>query len=101
MDLRHPFAAVAIFTCVGQGYGFVNIIWIRGSRGSPPAKSIISTMTTPDNITSTLTIPDLEERDHNNRYRCRYSNNEGNVNSNRARLTIGSKHQYLNKFIIY
>ena len=55
-----------------------------------PGKSIVTTMVTPDNITSILTIPDLRDRD-GGRYRCRYNNSGGETDSTRARLIIGSK----------
>ena len=83
----------ATFTCIGQGYGFVNVVWVRGIRNSersPPSRSIITTIVTSDNITSTLTIPDLRGR-NKGLYWCRYSNSEGETDSSQARLTIGSK----------
>ena len=93
MDITRPAAQNATFECVGQGYGFVSVRWFRGSRSSeqtPSNKSIVTTMVTPDNITSTLIIPNLIDRDVA-RYRCRYSNNGGDRGSYRARLTIRCK----------
>ena len=93
MDITRPVTENATFVCVGQGYGFVDVRWFSGgrsSRRSPPSKSIVTTMVTQDSITSTLTIPDLIDYD-GGRYRCRYSNNGGETNSNQARLTIGSR----------
>ena len=94
MDKTCPVTQNATFVCVGQGYGFVDVSWIRirsGNERSPPDKSIVTTMVTPDNVTSILTIPDLRDND-GGRYRCRYNNNGGETNSNLARLTIGSKY---------
>ena len=83
-----------MFVCVGQGYGLVDVMWFRGSsENAPPGRSTVTTMITLDNITtitSTLTIPDITDRT-SNRYRCRYSNSEGEVYSMIARLTIGGK----------
>ena len=92
MDKTRPPTQNATFVCVGQGYGFVDVRWVRGGRNgrSPPGKSIVTTMATPDNITSILTIPDLIGSD-GGRYRCRYNNSGGETHSNNARLTIGSK----------
>ena len=91
VDKAIPAQQNAIFTCVGQGYGFVNVVWVRGIRNrSPPEKSIVTTMATSDSVTSTLTIPDLRGRDEG-RYWCRYNNSGGITNSTLARLTIGSK----------
>ena len=94
MDITEPATQNATFECVGQGYGFVDVRWIRGerrnSRRSPPRRSIVTIMVTPDNITSTLTIPDLTDRD-GAPYRCRYNNTGGVTDTNLAILTIGSK----------
>ena len=96
MDITLPVTQTATFVCVGQGYGFVSVRWIRGGRSSeqtPPSKSIVTTMVTPDNITtitSMLTIPDLRGRDREC-YRCRYNNSGGDTDSVIARLTIGCK----------
>ena len=83
----------ATFICIGQGYGFVGVIWIRMVRDnerSPPTKSIVTTMVTSDNITSTLTIPDLRGRNEG-LYLCRYNNREGKTDSNQVGLMIGSE----------
>ena len=93
MDKTRPVTQNSTFTCVGQGYGFVDVRWFKGGRNSensPPGKSIVTTMVTPDNVTSILTIPDLRNHDRG-RYRCRYINSGGETNSSRARLTIRSK----------
>ena len=91
MDVTVPATQNATFVCVGQGYGFVNVSWSRsGNRRILQERSIVTTKITSDDITSMLTIFDVRGRDEG-RYRCRYSNSEGSVNSNRARLTIGSE----------
>ena len=93
MDKTRPVTQNATFVCVGQGYGFVDVSWFRirgGNERSLLGKSIVTTIVTPDNITSILTIPDLRDRD-GGRYRCRYNNSGGETDSTRARLTIGSK----------
>ena len=92
MDITLPVTEDAVFVCVGQGYGLVNVMWFRGnSERSPPGRSTVTTMVTPDNITtitSTLIIPDVTDRT-STMYRCRYSNSEGETDSNIARLTAG------------
>ena len=109
MSITLPVTANATFVCVGQGYGFVNVSWRSGGlmRGRSVPADLVTTMVTPDNITtitSTLTIPDL--RDNNGgRYRCRYSNNGGDTDSKRNRLTIGSEcyyyvHYYTNELFV-
>ena len=94
MDITVPVTEDAIFVCVGQGYGLVDVMWFRGIReGFPPDRSTVTTMVSPDDITtitSILTIPDITDRT-SNRYRCRYSNSEGEIDSNIARLIIGGK----------
>ena len=89
MDVTRPITQNAMFTCVGEGYGFVIVSWLRGSK-KLEEKSIVTTTVTPDNITSILTIPDLEDAD-GRRYRCIYNNSGGPTRSDRARLAIGSK----------
>ena len=97
MDVTVPVTETAVFVCVGQGYGLVDVMWFRGSsnKENPPLdKSMMTTMVTPDDIitiTSILTIPDVND-DTPNRYRCRYSNSEGETDSNIAKLTIGGKY---------
>ena len=95
MDMTLPITQTAVFVCVGQGYGYVDVMWFRnnGSR-SPPERSTVTTMVTPDNITtitSILTIHDVNDNTPS-RYRCRYSNSEGEADSNTARLTTGGKY---------
>ena len=92
VDVTAPAQTNVTFICVGQGFGFVNVIWVRGLRNrSPPDKSIVTTIVTSDNITSILTIPDLRGRDEGH-YTCRYNNSGGEADSIPARLTIGSKY---------
>ena len=93
MSITRPVTQNATFVCIGQGYGFVDVRWFRGERNrSPPGRSIVTTMVTPYNITSILTIPDLRDRDVE-RYKCRYINSGGETDSDLARLTIASKLQ--------
>ena len=86
----------ALLMCVGQGYGLVNVTWVRKVRSDerpPRSKSTVTTMVTPKSITtitSILTIPDLEYRDERD-YRCIYSNSGGVTYSDNATLTIRSK----------
>ena len=92
MDVIVPVTETAVFACVGQGYGLVNVVWFRGNFNSeryPPGRSTVTTMVTPDDITtitSILAIPNVSDSTPN-RYRCRYSNSEGETDSNIARLT--------------
>ena len=92
MDITFPATQNATFVCVGQGYGFVDISWVRMRSMERPlrSKSIVTTTVTSDNITSILTIPDLRNND-GRQYRCRYINSGGQTDSRPARLTIGSK----------
>ena len=93
-DTIVPVTEDAVFVCVGQGYGLVDVMWFRGNReGSPSGRSTVTTMVTPDDITtitSVLTIPSVNDNTPS-RYRCRYSNTEGETDSNIARLTTGGK----------
>ena len=98
MDTTVSVTQTAVFVCVGQGYGFVDVRWVRVKNNNDerpiPSKSIVTTMVTPDNITtitSVLTIPDLKDNDGKRNYRCIYSNSVGEMRSSSARLTIGSK----------
>ena len=98
MDTTRPVTQTAVFVCVGQGYGFVDVSWIRVKNNNDeipiPSKSIVTTMATPDNITtltSILTIPNLKDNDDKKNYKCIYNNSKGEIHSNHARLTIGSK----------
>ena len=93
MGKTRPVTENATLECVGQGYRFVDVNWFRirsGNERPLRTKSIVTTMVTPDNVTSILTIPDLENRD-GGRYRCEYSNSGGETDSDNARLIIGSK----------
>ena len=99
MDVTIPVTETAVFVCVGQGYEFVDVYWrrirIRDYRERyPPSKSTVTTMVTPDNITtitSILTIPDITDSNRGD-YWCVYSNNNGGRRSNIAQLAIGSKY---------
>ena len=96
-NVELPVTETAVFVCVGQGYGFVDVTWVTGKRNnerSPPDKSTVTTMVTPDNITtitSILTIPDVNDRDGRH-FRCIYNNTGGETHSNIAKLTIGGKY---------
>ena len=93
MNITQPVTETVVFVCVGQGYGLIDVSWSRivnGDEISLRGKSIVTTMVTPDNITtitSSLTIPDLENRDGRD-YKCIYSNSEGETNSYITSLTI-------------
>ena len=93
MDITVSGGGTAMFVCVGQGYGLVDVMWFRGINDrerSPPGRSTVTTMVTPDNITtitSNLSIPNVNDNSPK-MYRCRYSNSEGVTESNVARLTI-------------
>ena len=86
MNMELTVTQTAVFVCVGQGYGLVDVSWIRivnGDERSLRGKSIVTTMVTPDNITtitSSLIIPDLESRDGRD-YKCIYSNSEGETST--------------------
>ena len=98
MDVTVPVTQTAVFVCVGQGYGLVDVNWRRIKRGQsrerpPPDKSTVATMVTPDNITtitSMLTIPDVADGNRGD-YWCVYSNNINETRSNIVQLAIGSK----------
>ena len=93
MDVTAPVTQTAMFVCVGQGYGLVDVSWFssgRNSLRSLPDKSIFTTIVTSDNITSILSIPDIINNDEAH-YRCRYNNSGGVTDSGQRRLTIGGK----------
>ena len=91
MNQTVPVTETVEFICVGQGYGIVNVSWYRGRNNTqPPAMSNVINIVTPNFINSTLTIPNLRDRDSGG-YRCRYSNNGGRTFTNFATLTIESK----------
>ena len=100
MNTTRLLTQTAVFVCVGQGYGLVDVSWVRivnGDERSLREKSIVTTMVTPDNITtitSSLTIPDLENRDGRD-YKCICSNSEGETSSYIASLTIIGKCYYI------
>ena len=89
MNVTVPWGGTATFKCVGQGYGNIDVSWLRGLRNLRQ-KSNVTTIVTSYNITSILTIPDLNNRDERN-YICVYNNSGGPTRSNAGRLTIGSK----------
>ena len=95
MNVTVPVTETVVFVCVGRGYGYVDVMWFRGnSDRSPPGRSTVTTIVTEDDvttITSILTIPDVNDNTPN-RYRCRYSNSNGETDSRIARFTIGGKH---------
>ena len=95
MDVTVPVTQTAVFVCVGQGYGYVDVMWFRGSSNKPPpGRSTVTTMVTENDITtitSILTIPDVNDNTPS-RYRCGYSNSEGETDSNIARMTAASKY---------
>ena len=97
MDCEVPLTETPMFMCIGQGYGLVDVSWrVGGGRKGrpPPERSTVTTMVTPDNITTITSIfssPNVTEDDHRTLYRCRYSNSEGETDSDIVRLTIGSK----------
>ena len=99
MNTTRPVTQTAVFICVGQGYGFVDVSWIRVKNNNEeipiPSKSIVTTMATPDNITSNLSIPRLKDSDDQRRYKCIYSNSGGKMDSNLVTLTIGSKFTHI------
>jgi len=96
MNIESPVTETAEFECVGQGYGFVDVRWLRRKNSreqSPPGKATVFTMVTPDNvttITSILTIPDLIDGNRGT-YWCVYYNSRGETASKTAELAIGSK----------
>ena len=93
MDVIVPGGGTAMFKCVGQGYGYVDVSWFRGS-GNLRRKSNVTTIVTSYNITSILTIPDVNNKDERN-YVCIYNNSAGLTRSNAGRLTIGSKGSHI------
>ena len=92
MDLTRSVTETAIFTCVGQGYGLVNVSWHRQNDNRNPVtrrrRFTSNIVVTPDRISSTLTIVDLQNNDERN-YWCRFDNNIGHMLSMFATLTIG------------
>ena len=95
-NITVPLEQTAVFVCVGQGYGFVEVNWnrARNNKVRPlPGKSAVVTKVTSDDITtitSTLTLPDLASG-HRGNYWCEYSNNVSETLSYIGQLTIGSK----------
>ena len=89
MDIIVSGGGTAVFVCVGQGYGLVDVRW-RTSGNYLPNKSIVTTTVSSHNITSILTIPELNNREKRN-YRCIYNNSGGQTRSISGRLTIESK----------
>ena len=105
MNTTVPVTQTAVLVCVGQGYGLVDVSWIRGKNKLIPSKSIVTTMVSSDDITtiiSSLTIPDLADGDRGS-YWCVYSNNGGETHSGIAELATRSKpllHDILLIFIL-
>ena len=103
MDTKRPVTQTAVLVCVGQGYGFVDVSWFkgRGKRRNPiPNTSTVTTMVTPDNITSILTISNLTNND-GGKYKCIYNNSGGEMQSSIATLTIGSKCSHIMIISLY
>ena len=97
MDVTVPGRGTAVFVCIGEGYGFINASWVRGkgnSKRPPPLRSTVTTMATLDNITSILTIPDVNDN-MAKLYKCRYSNSEGEAYSDTGKLILKSKCYYI------
>ena len=92
MDITVPVTQTAEFVCIGQGYGYVDVMWFRGNGNrSLPGRSTVTTEDNFTTITSILTIPDVNDNTPS-RYGCRYSNNENETDSSIARLTIEGKY---------
>ena len=97
MDIEFLVTQTAVFKCVGQGYGLVDVSWLRkinNTERSIPSKSTVITLVSSDNITtitSSLIISDLNDSKRGN-YWCVYINSAGETHSALAELTIGSKH---------
>ena len=97
LDIEILVTQTAVFKCVGQGYGFVDVSWLRtlnNSEQSIPSKSIVTTMVSSDNITtitSSLIISNLADSKRGN-YWCVYINSAGETHSAIAELTIESKY---------
>ena len=94
MDMIVPANRTVIFVCVGEGYGFVEVNWFRVRRGNVRTlrgKSMVNTTVIEDSITSTLTIPRLNDNDGKDDYRCNYNNIGGQTSSKDATLTIDCK----------
>ena len=95
IDIELPVTQTAMFECVGHGYGFVDVSWLRtisNNERSLPSKSTVTTMVSSDNIatiTSVLTISDLADSKRGN-YWCVYTNSGGETHSRIADLTIES-----------
>lgn len=92
-----PLLSTAIFKCIGQGYGFVWVVWEKRNTDSPlPSKTNIITTYSSNNIISTLTIPIVQVEDEG-LYQCAYVNSKGITYSYFARLDIGSKSQLIDQ----
>ena len=89
MDVTVPGGQTAMFVCIGQGYGLVDVRWLRSGIDLRNKSNVTITVSS-HNITSILTIPELNSGDERN-YRCIYNNSGGQTRSSRGRLTIGSK----------
>jgi len=92
-DVITPKTTTAVFKCVGQGYGYVTVIWEKRSifEQQLPQKVLINTTYTfTHDIVSTLTIPNVQNSDEG-AYQCVYINSAGEVLSNVVKLICGSK----------
>ena len=89
-----PLLSTATFKCIGQGFGFVRVVWEKRNTDSPlPIKTSVNTTYRLNDIISTLTIPIVQVEDEG-LYQCAYVNSKGITYSYFARLEIGSKSHY-------
>ena len=90
-DVITPLSSTATFKCIGQGYGYVRIIWEKRNTDNPlPTKTNIDTYTFNHHIISILIIPSVHYEDEGI-YQCVYVNSRGATYSYPARLVVGSK----------
>ena len=84
-------SSTATFKCIGQGYGYVTVIWEKRNTDVPlPNKININTFYASNHIVSILTIP-LVQFEDKGVYQCVYVNSRGVTYSYFAELDIGSK----------
>ena len=84
-------SSTATFKCIGQGYGYVRVIWEKRNTDVPlPNKININTFYASNHIVSILTIPSVQFEDEGV-YQCVYVNSRGVTYSYYAELDIGSK----------
>ena len=88
-----PLLSTALFTCIGQGYGYVSVTWKKRNTNNPLHKKIKAhtIYTSNHHIISTLTVPSVKNKDAGT-YQCVYVNSIGSAYSNFATLKIGGKH---------